>query len=461
MAENPEEPASGSPDPRRLGSWWLKGRWRSVGVVTLLVVLPTVAFLVGRRAQTLEESVADAAPPTPSVITAEVERRVLETGEVFRGEVTTDVVIISATTSDGTVVTKVPASPGIKLEEGDVVAELDDRPVILLKGNLPLARDLMPGDSGSVVRQLQRSLSRLGLRKGVIDGVYTADTSDAVAALFDRAGYDPPAQVGVEELETAQREVEIAEFAVRSAGRAYRAVRDSGASTGDVLDALNVAREQLARTEEAVGAAELLVGVPTLVANVVFVEYLPSTVLDVFVEVGDVPDVEATLATVSSGDPAIRVFVRQQDASLFVEGETVELRDDAGSFSVQGTITLVEEAPPVADGGGTALSWVVTVAPDEVLTLDLVGSSIQVVTGLRTSDGPTLVVPSTAIRSLADGTFYVIRISGDGVEHRVSVAVGIQGSGFVSVSPPDDQSLDSGDRVVVGAASNAVSNRDG
>lgn len=82
---------------------------------------------------------------------------------------------------------------GTTVVEGMVAFGLAGRPVIALSGAIPAYRDLALGDSGNDVADLQRSLARLRLYRGRVDGVYTADTAAAVAQLYASRGFAPPA----------------------------------------------------------------------------------------------------------------------------------------------------------------------------------------------------------------------------------------------------------------------------
>ena len=65
------------------------------------------------------------------------------------------------------------------------------RPVFILQGDVPAYRDLVPGNSGEDVRQLELALKRLGFDPGVVDKTYDEQTSAAVAAWYDSAGWEP------------------------------------------------------------------------------------------------------------------------------------------------------------------------------------------------------------------------------------------------------------------------------
>ncbi|HEX2699304.1 MAG TPA: peptidoglycan-binding domain-containing protein, partial [Acidimicrobiales bacterium] len=57
------------------------------------------------------------------------------------------------------------------------------------QGEVPMYRDLRPGDTGADVRQLEEALVRLGFPPGRVDGTYDVSTEAAVDAWYDAAGY--------------------------------------------------------------------------------------------------------------------------------------------------------------------------------------------------------------------------------------------------------------------------------
>jgi len=76
------------------------------------------------------------------------------------------------------------------LERGDELYRLNERPVILLLGAVPMYRDLAPGQSGIDVRQLEANLAKLGYARFTVDNAYTASTAAAVRAWQADAGAD-------------------------------------------------------------------------------------------------------------------------------------------------------------------------------------------------------------------------------------------------------------------------------
>jgi peptidoglycan hydrolase-like protein with peptidoglycan-binding domain len=335
----------------------------------LLVLVPVAAYMAGRRAETPAESIANATPPPASPLVFVVEERTLSADEVFRGQIVSDVRQIAIQLPTPAVVTAPPPDLGSQLGDGSVIAEIDDRPVILLQGVLPLIRPVMPGDTGSVVRQIQESLQRLGHYAGDVDGVYDSDTQDAVSALYEELGYPAPVAT-----DTA--------------------------------------------------------GTPVPMSEVVFLPAMPVSLRSTPLELGSVLAGEALVAEVHSQAPYVTVQVREPDRAYLQVETGVLLRSDSGDSLGTGTVVRADTAGQ-GDAGQGGADWVVLIEPDHGLDPDLIGSGLQVVVDGGSETG--LVVPVTAIRADATGELYVLAVGDDGMPTRVAVSAGLAFGGFVIV----------------------------
>lgn len=382
--------------PKDLSWWRSKGRWRLVGVVVLLVALPVVGYLVGSRAETEAEAVANAAPPPTLPVVAVVETGTIDDSVTVRGTVVQAADDVLVPFEEASVVTGEPLSAGEVIAEGDVVLVVDDRPLFVLEGVLPLISDLAPRARGSMVVQLQEALARLGWYEGDVDGIYGWSTQQAVKAMYKDAGFSAPVLAAPEGPESV----------------------------------------------EGVGAPPAT-GTPLVASEVMFFTSLPQTIGATLVERGSVVDAETAVFSLPQGETVVESFLSQADAAPFAVGMTVELRTDDDSITTTGVVESIE---PDEDSGGGDLVMVVSLDGDDLRSRN--GLPVQVST-LGTEVPTGLVVPYTAVRSTGDGTAYVLRQVDGATSERVDVEVVAEGGGFVRIEPVDSVLVE-GDEVVVG-----------
>ncbi|MFC0110213.1 peptidoglycan-binding protein [Kibdelosporangium aridum] len=239
---------------------------RGVGPLTYItaaaVTVAIVAMAAGSQIRSPDEVARSRQAPEPSLITAPVERKVLNSTVVIRGDVrlssSTEVLAdsgIGPATGSGeagtpVVTGRVPAE-GTELNEGGVAVEVSGRPVLLLRGDLPMYRSLRPGHRGADVRQLEAALARLGHSPGTVDDLYDNATAQAVSAWYKASGYEPvqPTPEERERVEAARGEVSSARAAKRQADAALAQAKAPPAPS-----ALRAARDQV---EQAAGQLEL------------------------------------------------------------------------------------------------------------------------------------------------------------------------------------------------------------
>lgn len=181
----------GSPpglDPLRTKRFFLAG----VGIG--LVAMSATGLAAARLIETPAQLAARSAAPAASVITGVARMRVLSDDIVLAGVVragaTVDVTASAPYAS--VVVTKMPARSGGRVRSGQVIAEIDGRPILLLRGRFPGYRDLHEGDSGPDVAQLQAALTRLGYADFDSPGFFGPSTAYAIGLLYDHVGYAAP-----------------------------------------------------------------------------------------------------------------------------------------------------------------------------------------------------------------------------------------------------------------------------
>jgi multidrug efflux pump subunit AcrA (membrane-fusion protein)/peptidoglycan hydrolase-like protein with peptidoglycan-binding domain len=234
-------------------------------VVAGVAVSAAAGWIAASSVKSPAQVAADTKPPDPSAITAPVEQRELASTVTARGNVRygqPEAVSLATSTYAGqgkSLVTKAPTK-GAVLGEDAVAMEANGRPVRALVGNVPMYRDITPGDEGEDVRQLEEALQRLGYRPGKVDGTYDIATQGAVEAWYRDAGY---AALGAtdeqrEQLRQAHAAVSNAESAVLQAQDALDKVR-KGITAKDVRQAENEVRARardLARAKDQVKVAQ-------------------------------------------------------------------------------------------------------------------------------------------------------------------------------------------------------------
>jgi peptidoglycan hydrolase-like protein with peptidoglycan-binding domain len=167
---------------------------RRLTAVTVLAVLVAAAVAIG--VLTLGEDPRATATDAAEVATVAVERRTLTDEERVSGELGhTGERQVTAGAAPGTL-TWLPAD-GRTVRRGQVAYRVDDEPVVLLTGRLPLWRTLAYGvDDGADVAQLERNLEALGHDPGTVDEEFTTYTREAVEDLQEELGVEETGEVG-------------------------------------------------------------------------------------------------------------------------------------------------------------------------------------------------------------------------------------------------------------------------
>lgn len=166
---------------------------RIVVLVAGALILSGVSWVAGTVAAGRSGAPSTVTVPTPSLVTARVEDRVVVTSITGRAALAhTDVTVVNGPAKGGRI-TALPARPGADVTEGMVLVEVDGRPTIALVGEVPMYRPLILGISGPDVAAFEAALERLGIERGPVDGTFDAATEAGVAELFRRAGYEPEA----------------------------------------------------------------------------------------------------------------------------------------------------------------------------------------------------------------------------------------------------------------------------
>jgi hypothetical protein len=168
-------------------------------LIVAAVVLVGGGMLLGRFFETPEEA-SLRQPPEVVPITDPLRVEILEQTLTLRGTLAPAgrVAPRFAAGIEGKIITAVLTEPGQELASGQVLLEVQGRPVIVLTGAFPTWRDLTwPMPPGPDISQLQAALAELGFYHGDVDGRYEASTLTAVFELYRSIGYEPPSRSAV------------------------------------------------------------------------------------------------------------------------------------------------------------------------------------------------------------------------------------------------------------------------
>jgi peptidoglycan hydrolase-like protein with peptidoglycan-binding domain len=177
------EPEPDEPRHRRRGLVWLA----LGGTLTAAAAGAGVWLWAG-------DTSTDPAPAAAGpVATAVVERGTIAATETWDGTLDHGTPFTVTSGTEGTI-TRL-ADQGETVKRGDELYRVNEEPVTLLYGVVPMYRDLGPGASGADVKQLERNLAELGFGGFEVDNQYSSSTAAAVRAWQSDIGAEPTGTV--------------------------------------------------------------------------------------------------------------------------------------------------------------------------------------------------------------------------------------------------------------------------
>ncbi|MEU3612729.1 peptidoglycan-binding protein [Streptomyces sp. NPDC006872] len=438
-------------------------------------------WFAGSRMQSPADAAAARQPPKAGPVTVAVERRSLTASVVAQGSVEfaspqslalagpvgpPDSGSGGSGSTDAVVqrVTKAPVA-GSEVKEGDVLMQVSGRPVLVLRGSVPMYRTLGPGTSGDDVKQLERALTRLGFNPGGATGQYGQEDAAAVSRWYKSKGFvaQEPGVADKQQLGTLEAAVTTAQQALLSARNPGDDTEGSGSGTdtGDEAGKLQLkaAQQQLDAANDALFAFRAGYGTKVPAGELVFLPDLPARLDKVAVKTGDTPS--GPVGTVTSSKVVVRAVVQASDAKLLHKGMTAQVETPDGK-KVKGELVALGDDVPKIDttGGQTSQGTTIDVSDDasapvpvqiSVPSGDLAknaNGSAKVTIKVGSSDGDVLAVPIAALHTSADGQARV-RVRRGGKVVDVKVEAGLSAEGQVEVTPSGD-ALKAGDQVVIG-----------
>ncbi len=358
----------------------------AIGVTVMSVVgLATTVFI-----ESPHDVAAQSAAPPATTLSAVARWQVLREAITVQGIVRSSRLIkVTATAPYATVtLTQMRVKPGDRVRLGQVIAQIDGRPVMLLRGRLPAYRNLHVGDHGPDVTQLQRALQGLGYADFDSPGYFGQSTALALLMFYRHLGYDAPVY--------------------------HRRLRRA---TPQASPGVSGIANRLAATELVILSAYL----PR--SEVVFIPAKSALVASVAARVGDLVgnSVVLTLAQIVAASPRL---------------------------TVRGMVTRIGTLP--TRDGPPAGGYRVLVRPRRALPQRMIGASIRLTLIAPVTSAPVLIVPVAAILPAGHGrAAHVVKLTAG---HRIRVAVftGPTADGLVAVRSVRRGELRPGDRVLIG-----------
>ncbi|MGW6132366.1 peptidoglycan-binding domain-containing protein [Cellulomonas sp. NPDC055163] len=300
------------------------------------------------------------------------------------------------------VVTDALVEAGSTVASGQVLTEINGRPVIALQGRFAYYRNLSPGATGPDVSQLQSALAAAGYAVRV-DGDFGPSTERAVRALYRAAGYKVPDEV-------------MAESPTNDAAdsSAERPLPDLPATQAPVTP--------VAPVRQIVVPASEITAISTLPATAVTVPAVGTSLS------GD-----PVAVTLSSGDLIAHVNVAASLLVRLTDETPITISRDDGQEVAATALTL----PAVGDQSEV----MVNVRPAAGFSPDWLGADVLAVFVLQSVQGESLVVPTAAVVPGGNGPPTVLRLEDDGSFRSVPVTELGSLGGRTAIAPVEPEAL--------------------
>ncbi len=358
------------------------------------------------------------------------------------------------------------APVGTVLEEGDVIAEVDGEPIVLLYGDVPAYRRLFDARTdleGDDILQLEEALVRLGVDPDgemEVDAEFDATTAEIVEAWQESIGAVADGAVDLGEVVFLPGPAQV----IAPLGEIGERVGDGSLllriATGDPLSGDDVAQLEQAllqlgylaiaddtfdsRTADAIKALQAATGATETgvfsALSVLFTD-LSVRIDDVIAGVGSAVTPNAPVLEVASTELVVRMALPASDQGLLLEGQSVTVELPNGD-EITGVVASVATVATRLQGAEASFEVIVALSDpaaaagfeDAPVDVEVVSDSVEDV----------LAVPVTALLALAEGGYAVEVVEGSS-SRLVGVDPGFFARGMVEVTG----NLTVGDVVVV------------
>jgi hypothetical protein len=361
-----------------------------LGIVIVALLGAIGGLLISTSVKSPADLAAQSQPPGLTRLTVTVRRQVITSTVLAQGVVSQPAEVSGPAATGGgagssagaqPIVTRIFLHTGSAVPPGSVILEVAGRPLFVFAGTVPAYRNLVPGESGEDVAQLQTGLELLGFGLGNdTSGVYGPGTATAVAAFYRSIGYPTPM-----------------------------------ISTGPKADR----------------------GAMMPLSEFMFVPRFPAHLASIGAKVGETAS--GKLITLSMGNPAIAGQLNPGDRGLVRPGMKVTITDTVTGKSVRGRVTSVRSQAKTKHSISGGIYLPMRIRPSRPLRTALIGQNVSLTITAAHSAGPVLAVPEAAIFASVDGSTYVTSLGISSLQQQPAIFIGGQPFTVIGIIASDQR----------------------
>ncbi|MGN6792677.1 MAG: hypothetical protein ACTHJW_09850 [Streptosporangiaceae bacterium] len=403
----------------------------AIGVIAMSAVGLATAVFIESPHDVAARSAAPAATPITAIARWQVLRHAITVQGIVRAR--RPIVVTAVAPFSTVILTRMPEKAGDHVRPGHVIAEIDGRPVILLRGRLPAYRSLHEGNHGPDVAQLQHALVSLGYADFDPRGDFGKSTALALLVFYRHLGYEVPiyhhkSPAGLAP-QTGGSQVPVPQTAVPQADAPRAAPAFRAIAARRSASVFKIPSAYLPKNE------------------VVFIPSQSALVTAIGGRVGDVVGGSAVL-TLATGAPYVTADLSAHQATQARRGMPASIVAANPGLRAQGTVTRIGSLPPV--GGQPLQGYPILVKPAPALPQRMIGARVRLTLEVPVTTAPVLTVPLAAFVPIGPGHAGHVTVLRAGRQVKVRVLTGPTADGLVAVQPLRQGALRPGDHVLIG-----------
>ena len=342
---------------------------------------------------------------------------------------------------------------GTILASGDVIARINDTPVVLLEGDLPMYRILRKGVEGADVLQLEQALVDLGYDPDetvTVDEEFTSATESMVERWQEDLGTEESGRVSVGDILFAPVPAQVISQQSVVGSSVSQSTPVLTASGGAFLSGTDVLQLEQTLTDLGYdpGSLDGTYDIDTAIAvdawtqdvghgqdgrlpvgSVVFSSTDLRTA-DIFADVGTAVGPSSPVISAAGLETIVRLALPAADQDLLSVGSSVVIVMPDRSES-SGTVSFVSSVA-TAGGPGNPATFAVEIALDDPAIAAGLDEAPVDVRAVSEAVENVLAVPVSALLALAEGG-YAIELVEDGETRLVAVDPGFFADGWVEI----------------------------